>query len=181
MKRSDRDSLIKRIDELESRMTALQRAGGGRGGVRRRSSRRLYGWPLWEIAVGPDLESGEARGHARAVIAIGDIATGVLALGGLARGIVAVGGLAVGAVSLAGLSVGFLVAVGGMAAGSLAIGGAVLGYMAIGGLAMGYYACGGLAFGMHVISATHQDPEAVRFFSEYLPWLEPLFLPRRSS
>lgn len=176
MKSSDRDSLISRIDELESRLTAIQRAGG-RGGIRRRSRRQLFGWPIWEIAVGPDTESGEMRGHARAVIAIGDLASGVLAIGGLARGIVAVGGLAIGAVTLAGMSVGLLAAVGGVAAGSLAVGGAVFGYVAIGGLALGYYACGGLALGAHVISATHQDPEAVRFFIEHLPWLTPLLPP----
>lgn len=180
MKHSDRDSLIQRIDELESRLSAVHRAGG-RSGTRRRSERRVYGWPLWEIAVGPDLESGEARGHARAVIAIGDLATGVLAIGGLARGIVAVGGIAIGAVALAGMSAGLLLAIGGMAVGSVALGGAVFGYVAVGGLAVGYYACGGLAFGAHVISATHQDPEAVRFFTEHLPWLEPLLYPTRHS
>lgn len=176
MKRSDRDSLMRRIDELEGRISALQRASG-RGGMRRRSDHRLYGWPLWEIALGPDPETGETRGHARAIVAVGDLATGVLAIGGLARGLVAIGGLALGVVSLAGVSIGLLAALGGMAAGSLALGGAAFGYVAVGGLAAGFYACGGLALGTHVISATHQDPEAVRFFSEHLPWIKPLLLP----
>lgn len=180
MKRSDRDSLIRRIDELEGRLTALQKAGRGRG-VRRRATRRVAGWPLWEIAVGPDMETGEVRGHARAVFAVGDLATGIVAVGGFARGIVAIGGLALGVFGLAGFSVGLLVAVGGVAAGSAAFGGAAFGYVAVGGLAAGYYACGGLALGTHVISAGQQDPEAVRFFTRHLPWLKSLFLPPRGG
>lgn len=175
MKRSDRDALISRLDELEGRLTALQKSGR-RAGVRRRSKRRVYGWPLWEIATGPDPETGEVRGHARAVFALGDLATGIVAVGGLARGVFAVGGLAVGAFALAGVSIGLLVGIGGMAAGSLALGGGALGYVAMGGIAAGHYACGGLAIGTHVISATYQDPEAVRFFTEHLPWLKKLFL-----
>ena len=34
-----------------------------------------------EVATGPDEERGESRGHATAIVAIGDVATGVLAMG----------------------------------------------------------------------------------------------------
>ena len=96
--------------------------------------------PLYSIAMGPDPARGELRGHARGVIAIGDLATGVVALGGIARGLVAIGGLA--------------------------LGGDALGWVAVGGGAVGVYAAGGGALGEHVMSATVRDPEAVRFFSE---------------
>ena len=61
-------------------------------GIRIRSSATLWGLPLLAIALGPDFEKNEIRGHARGILAIGDIATGVLAFGGLARGVIAIGG-----------------------------------------------------------------------------------------
>ncbi len=140
-------------------------------GVRRQSSRTLWGLPLWAVAVGPDPQRGEWRGHARAVFAFGDLATGVFACGGLARGVVAFGGLAVGFLSFGGLAVGVLLAVGGAALGGIALGGGAVGAVAIGGAACGYYALGSAAAGAHTVSVLHQDPEAVRFFGQYAPWL----------
>src|SRR5262249_48872537 len=58
-------------------------------GVRRQSTHKFGGLPLWAIAVGPDPDRGELRGHARAIFALGDMATGWFACGGLARGIFA--------------------------------------------------------------------------------------------
>ena len=84
-------------------------------GIRRQSSRIVCGLPLWAIAIGPDLERGEMRGHARAIFALGDMATGWFAFGGLARGIFAVGGLAIGLVAFGGLAIGVLIAVGDLA------------------------------------------------------------------
>src|ERR1035438_5631661 len=75
-------------------------------GIRRQSSRKFCGLPLWAIAVGPDWEKGEMRGHARAIFAFGDMATGWFACGGFARGIVAVGGLAIGLFALGGGAIG---------------------------------------------------------------------------
>ena len=70
-------------------------------GVRRQSSYEYLGLPLWSIATGPDPARGEIRGHAKGVLALGDIATGGaavgwVAIGGLALGIYAVGGIAWG-------------------------------------------------------------------------------------
>lgn len=138
-------------------------------GIRRQSERTLFGLPLWAVALGPDLTRGEIRGHARAIFAVGDMATGWVAFGGLARGIIAIGGLAVGLVSLGGGAIGILIALGGGALGGIALGGAAIGLVAVGGGACGYYALGGGAVGAHTISALHQDPEAVRFFHQYLP------------
>jgi Short C-terminal domain len=145
-------------------LSAPRFAGFPFAGIRRESSRKLYGLPLWAIAIGPDWERGEMRGHARAIFALGDMATGWFAFGGLARGIVAVGGLAIG-----------LFAFGGGAVGGVAFGGGAAGLIAIGGGACGYYALGGVAVGVHTVSALHQDPQAVSLLQRYLPWLTKLF------
>src|SRR5437667_2793118 len=142
--------------------------------IRRQSSRMVCGLPLWAMAIGPDLERGEMRGHARAIFAVGDMATGWLACGGLARGIVAVGGLAIVLVAFGGGAIVVLVALGGAAIGGIAFGGGAIGAIAIGGGACGYYAFGGAAVGVHTVSGLHQDPEAVSFFQHYFPWLKSL-------
>lgn len=148
--------LERRVRELESEVARLrQRVPRG---VRYRSAAGLGELPFLAIATGPDPEKGELRGHARGVIAIGDVATGVVALGGLARGLLAFGGLAVGGMTFGGLSIGALVALGGLAIGSLAFGGA-----AIGGVAVG----GGAAIGKFASSPLSQDPEAEAFFRRH--------------
>ena len=139
--------------------------------IRRESPRKFFGLPLWAIAIGPDWERGEMRGHARGIFAFGDIATGWFAFGGLARGFLAFGGFAIGLFAFGGLAIGILVAVGGAAIGGLAIGGGVVGGIAIGGGACGYYALGGGAIGVHTVSGAHQDPAALDFFQQYFPWL----------
>ncbi len=143
-------------------------------GIRRQSTRKLFGLPLWAIALGPDWERGEIRGHARAIFALGDLATGWFACGGLARGLVAVGGLAIGLVAFGGGAIGVLIAIGGAAIGGIAFGGGAIGAVAFGGGACGYYAFGGGAVGAYTVSAAHQDPEAVAFLQQYLPWLAKL-------
>src|SRR5262245_66141987 len=108
------DELEKRVNELERQVASLQNAAGIRfQRIRKRSAAALGGWPLYDIALGPDLAKGELRGHARGVVAVGDIATGIVAIGGLSRGVFAFGGLAAGLVSLGGLSIGGLLAGGG--------------------------------------------------------------------
>lgn len=181
----DPQSLRQRVDELEKEVAVLRQVRRQRT-VRRRSEAELLGLPLWEIAIGPDAEKGEWRGHARAIIAIGDIATGWLAIGGFARGIIALGGCAVGGVSLGGVSLGLFGALGGLAVGTIALGGAAIGlvalgggavgYVAIGGGAIGHYAAGGDAAGHFILTARRQDPEAVRFFQQWFPLLK-LWLP----
>ena len=123
-------------------------------GVRRQSTLKFCGLPLWAIAIGPDPERGELRGHARAIFALGDIATGWVACGGLARGIFAFGGLALGLFALGGCAVGLLIAVGGGA----------VGFVAVGGGACGYYAIGGGAVGVHVLDIAREDPQIIDLF-----------------
>ena len=140
-------------------------------GIRRESPRKFFGLPLWAIAIGPDWERGEMRGHARGIFALGDIATGWFAFGGLARGFFAFGGLAIGLFAFGGAAIGIVLAIGGAAIGGLAIGGGAVGGVAIGGGACGYYAFGGGAVGVHTVSPLHQDPTALDFFRQYFPWL----------
>jgi hypothetical protein len=131
--------------------------------IRRQSSRTVCGLPLWAVAIGPDFDRSEMRGHARGIFAFGDVASGWFACGGLARGIFALGGLAIG-----------LFAFGGAAVGGIAFGGLAVGLVAIGGGACGYYAVGGGAAGVHTISSLHRDPAAVDFFQQYFPWVTKL-------
>lgn len=171
----DTEQLQQRVDALEREVAALRQAG--RRGVRKRSQRCVWGLPLYDVALGPDPDKNHLRGHARGIIAIGDIATGIVALGGVARGFVAFGGVAFGAVTFGGCSIGILLGVGGFAVGLVALGGAAIGVVAVGGGALGYYACGGGAFGQYVISGMGQDPEAVRFFGQWIPGIDQLTKP----
>jgi hypothetical protein len=100
-----------------------------------------------DVALGP--KDGDLRGHAKGIIAVGDIATGGIAIGGMARGVMAVGGVAVGLFAVGGAALGLFCATGGMAVGGLAAGGGAAGYFASGGGAVGVVAQGGGAFGVY--------------------------------
>ncbi len=145
----------------------------GRGtcqSVRKRSTKTLCGLPLIDIAIGPDLEKNEMRGHAHGIIAVGDIAKGWIAFGGVATGGLAIGGVALGLISIGGVGIGLL-ALGGLAIGGVAMGGGAIGIVAVGGGALGYYAFGGGAFGKYVISAIQRSQEAIDFFGKWFPFL----------
>ena len=165
---TDPSDLERRVAELEAEVSRLR--SGPRGiwrGIRYRSALAIGDVPLLAIASGPDPEKGEFRGHARGVVAVGDLATGIVAIGGLARGVFALGGLSVGLVSFGGCALGLIVAAGGLAIGSLALGGGAIGGIAVGGGAVGHYACGGAAFGTYVVRPGRADPEAVEFFRQH--------------
>jgi len=115
------------------------------------------GLPLIHVAIGFDPRTGRKR-IAKGWIAIGDVAIGGIAIGGVSLGVFTLGGVSLGIVAFGGLSIAALLALGGLAIGGIAIGGA----------AIGYYALGGGAFGVHAWSGISQDPEAVRFFSQWL-------------
>lgn len=126
--------------------------------VRYVSSTKLLGWPVLAIACGPDAATGETRGWARGIIAIGDLATGLIAIGGIAGGGISVGGISVGGLS-----------VGGVSLGGIILGGVAIGYIAFGGVAIGHYAKGGAAVGTYVDGPRRHDPEAVRLFNWAFP------------
>lgn len=174
---SDLEQLQHKVDALEREVAAMK-FGCGRRGVRKRSNHYVLGLPWYDIALGPDPDTNEFRGHARGIIAIGDVATGIFAMGGVARGFVAFGGIALGAITLGGCSIGVLIGIGGLAIGLLALGGGAIGLVAVGGGALGYYACGGGAFGKYVISGMGQDPEAIRFFGQWIPGIDQFEKPR---
>ena len=161
------EDLDERVQELEAEIAALrERTLLPAVGIRWRASWSIAHLPLYEISLGSDPARRQLRGHARGIIAIGDVASGVIAIGGYARGIVAIGGLAAGIVSFGGLSVGLLGAVGGLAIGGLALGGAAVGGVAVGGSSVGYYSCGAAAAGAHVASATEHSPDAGALFRQ---------------
>jgi len=180
----DSDRLPQRVDALEQDIAAVKRAHRP---VRSRSTTYVLGLPLYDIAFGPDPVAQQRRGHARGIVAIGDVATGVLAIGGVARGFIALGGVALGVLTIGGCSIGLLFSIGGLGVGALAaggvavglvaLGGVAVGLVAVGGFAFGYYACGGAALGYHVISAMARDPEAIRFFESWFPILDQLIQP----
>ena len=143
---SEIEQLRQQVSDLQQEVDSLKRLTPAYRCVRRRAETGMFGLPWYEVALGPNPELGERRGHARAIVAIGDMATGVIAIGGMARGVVAVGGLAVG---------------------GLAIGGCAIGLVAIGGAAIGYYAIGGGAIGQYVMTDDRQDPQAVQFFQQF--------------
>jgi hypothetical protein len=118
---------------------AIRRTAGGSSqpAIRKQSKTRIAGIPLFEIAFGPQRSRGEAHGHAKALIAIGDQATGVLAIGGLAQGVVAVGGLSEGLIAIGGCTLGLLAAFGGVAIGGFAMGGVAIGAVTRGGASIG--------------------------------------------
>lgn len=146
-------------------------------GRRYRSETLLFGLPLVEIAYGPT--DTQRSGHAKAIIALGDKATGFVAIGGTSLGIVALGGRAIGLFSCGGISIGLISAWGGVAIGALANGGLALGLLAFGGAALGIVACGGICGGvyamggapiaMYQIGAGGTAQEAVDVFSK-LTW-----------
>lgn len=161
------DDLEQRVAELEAEISALrERTLLPPLGIRKRATWSIADMPLYEISLGSDPGRRQLRGHARGIIAIGDVASGVIAIGGYARGIVAIGGLAAGIVSFGGLSVGLLGAIGGLAFGGLALGGAAVGGVAVGGSAVGYYSCGAASAGAYVVSATEHSPDAGALFRQ---------------
>jgi hypothetical protein len=133
-------------DHLEGNfmLAALFRAldGNRQPTVRLRSDKTIGSLPLYEVAFGPRWSHGEQHGHARAVIAIGDQATGVVAVGGLAQGMLAIGGLSEGVIAVGGCTLGLLLAFGGVAVGGIALGGVAIGAATRGGVSIGLTASG---------------------------------------
>ncbi|MEM0913726.1 MAG: hypothetical protein AAGK09_03860 [Planctomycetota bacterium] len=112
--------------------------GGGTAGrryKRYRSEATVFGWPLIDVAYGPD--HGEMFGTARGVVAIGDVAIGGVAMGNIAVGGVALGGVALGLVAFGGAAVGAVAAFGGAAIScGLSAGGLAVGSLPFGGTAI---------------------------------------------
>jgi hypothetical protein len=141
---------------------------------RKRSKTVLFGLPLWEAAFNVVNKNGRHRhvkaARARAVIAVGDSATGVVAIGGFAKGVVAIGHFSFGVVSCGTFAVGLL-GIGLFGVGLLAAGLISGGLASAGGLAGGFAAVGLLVAAPYGFSLAFQSPEMLaayellKFFS----------------
>jgi hypothetical protein len=121
---------------------------------------------LWEIAFNLKHHKYARRAEARAVIAIGDSATGLIAVGAVAKGLVAVGGLSFGLISVGGLSFGIF-SIGLVAIGLAALGTIGGGLLAIGGISAGLVSAGLLPFGQYILGKNFQSPIPAQLFQNF--------------
>lgn len=117
----------------------------------------------------------------------GLLASGVIAIGGgLACGLIAIsGGVSIGVIAIGGGMSWGIIAIGGTQAwGVIALSGLYgFGHVAIGGMmAIGSQTCGYLSLsytrrckGRHKFSPYHQDEQAVKFFTHFMPKLKSAF------
>ena len=119
----------------------------------RKSSRTLWGLPLWHIAK-----------NAKGIVAIGVNARGVVAIGMKAKGFISLGMLSVGILSFGLLSLGLLAiglfALGALSAGCICAGilsaGAIsFGILSFGAIAIGDFSVGALAIGKYIAIGDH--------------------------
>ena len=139
--------------------------------VRNRSAIRIWGMPLWCIAIVANHRKGEMFGHAKGFFAIGDVATGIFALGGTSIGVFSVGGISLGGFTLGGVAIGLPFAMGGVAVAltGFAFGGVAVGLAAYGGVAVGIWAKG--AVGAWVYSIwVEKVAETSMILTRFMPW-----------
>jgi len=110
------DQRYQHAGELKTEIEFISKAPIRRSGFRSESSIKVMGLPLWAIAFGADLEAGEVRGHAKGIIAIGELATGIIAIGRIAVGLIPLG----------------IISIGIFPAGVIAVGGITIGVIASG-------------------------------------------------
>ena len=107
--------------------------------IRWQSKSRLFGNPLVSVAWGPDNSNDEKFGHAKGIIAIGQMATGIVAIGFVSYGIISIGLISLGLISFSWFVGLGLFSFSGLAFGLVAVGGAAIGFIAWG---YGYWICG---------------------------------------
>ncbi len=140
--------------------------------VRRRSATRLWGMPLWCIAIGANRRKGEMFGHAKGFFAIGDVATGIFALGGTSIGVFSVGGISLGMFTLGGVAVGLGFAMAGVAVAlGGAFGGVAVGLWAYGGVAVGVWAWGAGGATAYGKLGVQKAAEGAMLLIRTMPWL----------
>jgi hypothetical protein len=136
---------------------------------RRRSRIKLFGLPLWEVAFNLIRKEGRIRyvrnAQARAVIAVGDHATGLVAVGSFAKGFVAIGQFSLGVFSYGCLSAGVFSS-GILALGVAAVGLLSGGAVAVGGIAGGYVSVGLLAVARYAFGKIDQSPEMLALYEQ---------------
>ncbi len=134
----------------------MPRVDGGIG-FEWRSQAEFYGYPLVSIAFGRRPQGGMRV--AKGWIAIGQFAIGLIAFAQVGVGILfGFGQVMVGLVAVSQVAISLLCGIGQLATG----------YVAVGQLALGYYLLCQVGLGWHVWRPGYQDPEAVRFFTEWV-------------
>jgi hypothetical protein len=133
---------------------------------RKRSKTFLWGMPLWEVATNLNNKKYAPRAAARAVIAIGDSASGLIAIGTIARGVVAVGQVSFGLVSIGGISCG-AVSLGLTSVGLASLGVVSLGLVAAGGVSLGLISAALLPFGSYVFGRDFRIPVLSWLFEHF--------------
>ncbi len=126
-----------------------------------------------------------SHGIATGRFAIGNVAMGVLTGYGIfgsaivyAFAILAMSPVqAVGVIAIGGINAGGIIAIGTNAFGIIAIGGNAYGIIAIGPHAWGIYTLSNSEFGKgrYRFSPHHQDDQAVKFFTHFMPKLKSAF------
>lgn len=121
------------------------------------------------------------------IVIAGLLASGAVAIGGvLACGFIAIGGvMSIGVIAIGGGISWGVIAIGGTQAWGIIVisGGYGFGLVAIGGMmAIGSQTCGYLSLsytrrciGRHRFSPNHQDEQAVKFFTHFMPKLKSAF------
>lgn len=113
--------------------------GYGFSTFERKSSKTLFGLPLWHICIDP-------KKTAKGVFAVGFRAKGIFSAGLLSVGVVSFGLLSLGVFALGALALG-LIAAGAFAAGIVAFGAICFGLLSVGAIAVGEFSVGALARG----------------------------------
>lgn len=115
----------------------------------RKSSRKIFGLPLWHINIG----YGRT---AKGIIAVGLSARGLLSVGLFSIGVFSFGLLALGVFALGILALGLL-PVGTIACGVLAFGAISVGFVSVGTLSIGEFSVGAMSVGHYFALGDHAE------------------------
>lgn len=113
--------------------------GYGFSTFERKSSKTLFGLPLWHICADP-------RKTAKGIIAVGFCAKWIVSAGLLSMGVVSFGLLSLGLFALGAVFLG-LIAAGAFSAGIIAFGAICFGLLSVGALSIGEFSVGAFARG----------------------------------
>lgn len=135
---------------------------------RKRSKVRIFGLPLWEVAFNLINKSGRVRyvrmAKARAIIAVGDSATGIVAIGSFAKGIVAVGQTSLGVFAFGTGTFGVF-AVGLMSIGLFSAGILSGGFISFGAIVLSYISVGFLTISRYTFNLDGKSHELFSFYN----------------
>lgn len=135
---------------------------------RKRSKTKIFGLPLWEVAFNLIGKKGNVRyqrlAKARAIVAIGDSATGIVAIGSFAKGIVAVGQTALGVFAFGAGTFGIF-AIGLMSVGLFSIGALSVGFIGFGAIVLSYISAGFLTISRYTFNLDGRSSEIIPYYN----------------